>query len=395
MSAIEQSRPRQDLKTAALFLLPLLALAAVIGLFLRTSAALNQGPLPPPEQLTVERYTLERGRIDLLVRNGGPVPVAISQVVINDAIWPFTLDPAGEIPRLGTATLSLDYMWSQGEAYAIRLFTSNAIAFSVEIPVAVESALPSPATFLGFTLIGVYVGIIPVFLGILWYPALRRTGRRTMTLLLAATLGLLIFLGIDTLFEAREASLALPDALQGVGLIAIGVTTTFLLLEGISQHQRAAAGTVSQRRYTIAYVIATGIGFHNLGEGLAIGAAYNLGELALGQFLVVGFIIQNITEGLGVVAPLLRERPSLRTLVLLGMIAGAPAVAGTWIGGLAPSPVLAVLFLAIGAGAIFQVAVEVGKLLQKDSQDEASPQLVFGGVVGGMLMLWVTGLLIK
>ena len=286
-------------------------------------------------------------------------------------------------------------MWSRGEAYSIRLLTSNAIPFNVDIPLAVETAEPSLATFLGFTLIGVYVGIIPVFLGILWYPALRRTGRRTMTLLLAATLGLLLFLGIDTLFEAREASLALPDAFQGVGLIAIGVTATFLLLEGISQRQRTASGTDSQRRYTIAYVISTGIGFHNLGEGLAIGAAYNLGELALGRFLVVGFIIQNITEGLGVVAPLLREKPRLRTLLLLGLIAGGPAVLGAWIGGLAPATIWAVLFLAVGAGAIFQVALEIAKLLQKDSQDQVSPQLIFSGVVGGMLLLWVTGLLIK
>ncbi len=395
MSADEAAPRGLDFKTASAFLLPIVALAAVVVLFLRGGTAGDQTALPPPERMTVERYTLERGRIDLLVRNSGPQPIVISQVMINDAVWPFIVDPAGAIPRLGTAHVRLEYMWSRGEAYAIRLLTSNAIPFNMDIPLAIETAQPTPATFLGFTLIGVYVGIIPVFLGILWYPALRRTGRRTMTVLLAATLGLLLFLGLDTLFEAREASLRLPEAFQGVGLIAIGVVATFLLLEGISQRQRKTSGTDSERRYTIAYVIATGIGFHNLGEGLAIGAAFNLGELALGQFLVVGFIIQNITEGLGVVAPLLREKPTLRTLLLLGLIAGAPAVMGAWIGGLAPSTLLAVLFLAVGAGAIFQVALEIAKLLQRDTSDQASPQLTFSGIVGGMLLLWVTGLLIK
>ena len=395
MNRLDDPRPRLDLRTAIYFLLPILALALVVALFLGGGRAEDQRQLPPVEKLVVERYTLERGQIGVHVRNSGLEPITISQVVINEAVWPFAVDPVGAIPRLGTATVRMDYMWSRGEAYSIRLLTTNAIPFSVDIPLAVETAEPSVATFLEFTLIGVYVGIIPVFLGILWYPALRRTGRRTMTLLLAATLGLLLFLGIDTLFEAREASLALPDAFQGVGLISIGVTATFLLLEGISQRQRMALGTDSQRRYTIAYVISTGIGFHNLGEGLAIGAAYNLGELALGRFLVVGFIIQNITEGLGVVAPLLREKPQLKTLLLLGLIAGGPAVLGAWIGGLAPAAIWGVLFLAVGAGAIFQVVLEIARLLQKDAQDRAPSPLIFTGVVTGMLLLWVTGLLIK
>jgi zinc transporter ZupT len=142
-------------------------------------------------------------------------------------------------------------------------------------------------------------------------------------------------------------------------------------------------------------VIAVGIGLHNLGEGLAIGAAYNLGEIALGAFLVVGFIIQNITEGLGIIAPVLRDRPGIGGLALLGLIGGGPAVIGSWIGGFAPSPTLAVLFLAIGAGAIFQVIYEVAKLIRKDTAKNATPLLVFSGVVAGMLLLWVTGLFIK
>ncbi|MCI0608409.1 MAG: ZIP family metal transporter, partial [Anaerolineae bacterium] len=206
---------------------------------------------------------------------------------------------------------------------------------------------------------------------------------------------LLIFLGLDTLAEALEFAAEVPGPFQGIGLIGIGAVATFLLLDAISKQQTALTGNEADRRLAIAFMIAVGIGFHNLGEGLAIGAAYNVGEIALGTFLVVGFIIQNITEGLGIIAPVLRDRPSLGRLALMGLVGGAPAIIGAWIGGYTPSPFLAVLFLAIGTGAIFEVVYEITKLIQKDTQREAMPMTVFSGVVTGMLLLWVTGLLIK
>jgi zinc transporter ZupT len=128
---------------------------------------------------------------------------------------------------------------------------------------------------------------------------------------------------------------------------------------------------------------------------LAIGAAYNVGEVALGTFLVVGFIIQNITEGLGIIAPILRDKTPLRDLALLGVLGGGPAILGTWLGGFSPSPTLAVLFLGIGTGAIFEVVYEIAKMLQRDLAKRPQPMLVFGGVMAGMLVLWVTGLLVK
>lgn len=79
----------------------------------------------------------------------------------------------------------------------------------------------------------------------------------------------------------------------------------------------------------------------------------------------------------------------------MGLIGGAPAILGAWIGGYTPSPFLAVLFLAIGAGAIFEVIYEIAKLIQKDTTREAMPMTIFSGVLSGMLLLWVTGLFIK
>jgi ZIP family zinc transporter len=386
---------RFTLQTFILLLIPVILLVGVIALFLSTGGGLSLEAPVPVEALNIERYVLERNNIELYVRNTGPEELTIATVVINEAVMPFTVSPSPTIPRLGSAQIHVNYAWSQGEAYGVTIFTSNAIPFAVDIPVAFETPQPSARTFWGFTLIGLYVGVIPVFLGIFWFPALRQLGRRTMTFLMAATAGLLIFLGLDTLAEALEFAAQVPSSFQGIGLVGIGAVATFLLLDAISRRQTEVTGSETDRRLAIALMIAIGIGFHNLGEGLAIGAAYNVGEIALGTFLVVGFIIQNITEGLGIIAPVLRDRPSLGRLALMGLIGGAPAIIGAWIGGYTPSPFLAVLFLAIGTGAIFQVVYEIAKLIQKDTARESMPMTVFSGVLTGMLLLWVTGLLIK
>ena len=386
---------RFSIRTFGLLLLPVIVLAGVVFLFLSTGGGLDLQSIAPVEDLTIERYELSPNHIDLYVRNSGPEALTISSVIINEAVWPFEVIPAATIPRLGRATIQLDYPWSYAEAYGITLFTSNAVAFDVEIPVAFNTPKPSSQTFWSFALIGLYVGVIPVFLGIFWFPTLRQLGRRWMIFLMAITAGLLIFLGLDTLVEALEAAAKTPGPFQGIGLIGTGAVTTFLLLDALSRKQVNAGGDESARRLSLAYMIAVGIGIHNLGEGLAIGAAYNVGEIALGRFLVVGFIIQNITEGLGIIAPVLRDRPGVRALLWMGLIGGAPAILGAWIGGFAPSPTMAVLFLAIGTGAILEVVYEIAKLIRKDVSKQPMPMTVFSGVLTGMLLLWITGFLIK
>lgn len=384
-----------SLVTAILLVLPLILLGGVIALFLNTGGGLQLEAPAPIEALTVERTILKPNSIDIIVRNGSPEEITIAQTTINEAVWPFTISPGPTIPRLGEATIHLDYGWVEGEAYGLTLFTTNAIAFDVEIPVAFITPEPTASIFWSFTLIGIYVGIIPIYLGVLWFPALHQLSRRWMVFLLAITVGLLIFLGIDTLAEALEQVEGVPGPFQGIGLIGIGAVSVFLLLDTISQRQMATGKSAANQRLRLAYMIAIGIGLHNLGEGLAIGAAYNLGEIALGSFLVVGFIIQNITEGLGIIAPVLRDRPGYSHLALMGLVGGLPAVFGAWLGGFSPSPTLAVFFLAIGTGAIFQVVYEVAKLIRQDTAKEAVPTTVFLGVLAGMLLLWITGLFIK
>jgi zinc transporter ZupT len=228
-----------------------------------------------------------------------------------------------------------------------------------------------------------------------WMPALKLLGPRWMMFLMAITVGLLIFLGIDATNEGLELARQVGDAFQGVALFAIGAIVTVLLLDAISRRQASIVRSEANQRLSLAFMIATGIGLHNLGEGLAIGASYSQGALALGTFLVIGFIIQNITEGLGIIIPVLKDRPSLRNLALLGLLGGGPAIIGGLVGGLIYSKILAVLFLAIGAGAVFEVVYEIAKLIQKDAVKRPMPMVIFGGITTGMLALYVMGLLVK
>jgi ZIP family zinc transporter len=388
---------RLGLRTIAALFIPLILLAAVIVLFVRTDGAgLNVTPPAPIETVQFGRTILRPGEIELHVRNTSPEAIRLAQVNINDAIWPYTISPSPTIPRLGSAVLTLAYPWVHGEAYEISLLSSSSVPFNISIPVAAVTTRVSSGTLLSFTLIGLYVGVIPIILGMLWLPVLKRMGAGTMLFLMSATVGLLLFLGIDATTEALELTGDLSGTFQGVGIIGIGIVGTWLLLDAIGRQQQSTERSGAGQRLSLATVIAIGIGLHNFGEGLAIGAAFAIGAAALGTFLVVGFIIQNITEGLGIIVPIAKDSPPLRKLAWLGLIGGAPAILGAWVGGLVHSPPLSILFLSIGAGAVFQVAYEIARKLVWGSAALAKrPLFAFGGVLAGMLVLYVTGLAIK
>ena len=384
-------------RTLVLLLIPVVLLIGVIALFVSTrGAGLNVAPAAPIETVQFGRTVLKPGQIELSLRNTSPRPISIVQVNVNDATWPFSITPSGVLPRLGSAVVTLRYPWIRGEAYSIRMFSGSSIPFTTEIPVAALTATATTRTLLSFTLIGLYVGMLPVVLGMFWLPALQRLGRRAMMFLMAATVGLLLFLGMDATTEALRIGGTLGETFQGAGIVGIGIIATFLLLDAIGSRQRGVGRSEAGERMSFATMIAVGIGIHNLGEGLAIGAAYAVGAAALGTFLVIGFIIQNITEGLGIIVPIAKDRPTVRSLALLSVIGGGPAVLGAWIGGLVYAQLLSVLFLAIGAGSVFQVAYEIGRrMVWTDATRRQMPFTALAGVVAGMLTLYVTGIVVK
>ncbi|MGH2804644.1 MAG: ZIP family metal transporter, partial [Thermoleophilaceae bacterium] len=124
------------------------------------------------------------------------------------------------------------------------------------------------------------------------------------------------------------------------------------------------------------------------------GSAYAIGSLALGATLVVGFALHNTTEGLAIVAPAARGSVSLKRLALLGLLAGAPAVVGAWIGASAFNPSAAALMFGVGAGAIAQVIVQIAPQVRDRGGTLLSP-LAAGGLLSGLLVMYVTGLLIS
>lgn len=396
MAVRNQSQPsRGGLPTWLMGIIPLLLLALLIVLFFTANPlSFFSGAFPPLEDLTVQQVLFpEENQIELSVINGGPDPVTIAQVLVDDAYWQFSIEPASTLSRLETATIHLNYPWVDGEPLPIVLVTSTGVTFDAEVDVAVLSPQTNFTTFIVYGLLGIYVGVIPVALGMLWYPFMRRVERKWTYAFLALTIGLLIFLFADTVLEALEIAAELPGIFQGVPLILFGILLTLLVLLVVGRRGRGNSPL------GLATLIAIGIGLHNLGEGLAIGAAFATGLAALGTFLVVGFTLHNITEGIGIVAPLMAgERPPLRTFVWLAILAGAPAMLGTWIGGFAFNPLLAVIFLSIGAGAILQVVWEVGQLLARQSRADGATAyswLNLASLLAGILIMYLTAFLVK
>lgn len=384
-------------KSWLLALMPLVLLAGLLAWIVASNPAETvRGEAPPLEVLAFSRVELTPAGFVVSVLNDGPDPVSIAQVQVDEAYWRFTQEPAGPLGRLGRATLRIPYPWVQAETHVIKLITSTGIPFEHEIPVAVATPRPS-LRFLGlFALIGLYVGVIPVALGLLWYPLVGRAGPRAIDFLLALTLGLLAFLLLDTVHEGLEAASDLPGSFQGLALFAIGFAGAWLSLEALGawlRGRKSALGTA----WVTALLIAIGIGLHNFGEGLAIGAALALGNLALGTLLIVGFTLHNTTEGLAIVAPLARTRVPLGRLLLLGLIGGLPTIAGAWLGGFVYSPVWATLFLALGAGAIAQVIVQI--LGGVAGERPVAAYLRSGAAVAGLLVgfaiMYGTGMLVQ
>jgi len=391
----------RDLRFWLLALLPVCLLTCVLGLLFwaELGDAIRGEDYPPLEELIFQKVELSPEGFSATVFNDGPNPVTIAQLQVDDAYWSFAADPVGAVSHLGKATLTIPYPWVHGETHVLRLVTSTGATFDHEVAVAVSTP-KADARFLGiFTLIGLYVGVIPVAIGLLWLPFVKQVGRKGLDFLLALTVGLLLFLLVDAVHDGFEAASRAPGSYQGIALFLFVALAAFVGLEVVGdrlRRSRLTAGMVEGSGWVLALLVATGIGLHNFGEGLAIGAAFALGEVSLGMVLIVGFALHNTTEGLAIVAPLANEKVRLGQLVQLGVLGGAPTIVGAWIGGLLYSPIWSVVCLAAGTGAIAQVVLQLGRQVVGGATfaRQMTSRPVAAGLLAGVVVMYVTGLVV-
>ncbi|HEY7081352.1 MAG TPA: ZIP family metal transporter [Nitrososphaeraceae archaeon] len=449
-------------KMILIALIPIIILGGmIVFLFSSVGQLLLQSSGNSLPEITIERIEFQDAKIVAFLRNTGSNDVAISQADINDRIQPAAIEPGKTLSRLASAKVIIPFSWNPGEPYDIGITTSDGIRFHKSIEAAVLTPTPNLEQILFFAIIGTYVGVIPVMIGLLWFPFIKRLSTNKYIFFLSLTAGLLLFLGIDALVEANKiAAQDVARVFNGQMLIAMVTIVSFLALLYISKKlvERATSTTTNsvksskllqssssslvsaaadprfeeeeERRqqelqhrkqlssslFTMAFMIAIGIGLHNLGEGLAIGAAVLLGNIAFGTFLIVGFTLHNTTEGLAIVAPIAKSNSKvmLRRLVMMGIIAGAPAIAGVWIGGFLYSPIAAIIFLSVGAGAIFQVIHSITSWMINNNNDKNNivdddsdiknregrknawlNASVIAGFIVGMMIMYITSLMVS
>ncbi len=409
--------------------IPFLVLAGIIIFILSpTGAAFLHGNIPLPN-ITIEKIEFQKQSIVAYIRNTGQIDTSISQADINDRIHPAAIEPKKDLKRFESAKIIIPFSWNRGEPYEIGITTDDGTRFSKLVEAAAPTIAPTYEQLSLFAIIGTYVGIIPVMIGLLWYPFIKRLSQNKYNFFLSLTAGLLVFLGIDALLESNKIIVTnVSDLFNGQMLIIIVTIITFLGLTFITKKltkKSEKKQPVEQERHhssksfstslsstskgsqleiikplILSMMVAIGIGLHNFGEGLAIGSTILIGEIALSTFLIIGFTIHNTTEGLAIISPLTKSQKKINIgrLVILGLIAGAPTILGTWIGGFLYYPIATAIFIAIGAGAIFQVAYQIYSWFSSSYSAEGKnvydDGYIISGFFVGMIMMYLTSLLI-
>lgn len=420
-------------RTILFGVVPIIVIGTMIILLLNSPGILFQNSVKPLPKISIEKVEFSDGGIVAFIRNTGPSNTTIAQADVNDRIHPAAIEPSRILTRLADAKVIIPFVWNIGEPYKIGITTDDGTRFEKTV----DSAAPAPRPTVGqastFAIIGTYVGVIPVMMGLIWYPFIRRLSPNKYNFFLSLTAGLLVFLGIDALLESNEIAVnTLAPAFNAQILIIMVAIVSLITLLYVSQRliQRASkrskpeieyksgysshsepdselsdirsSSTSSQQQLlikpiAISMMIAIGIGLHNFGEGLAIGAAVLLGEVALSSFLILGFTLHNTTEGLAIVAPMAKSRRiPVTKLMIMGLIAGGPTIIGAWIGGFLYSPIATVIFLSIGAGAIFQVVYSIAAWMYhtNGSRGLLNNHWIIMGFAFGMLIMYLTGLLV-
>ena len=380
-------------KIAISAIAPIVLLAILILFLLGPASTFLQFGIVLPE-ISIEKVEFIENEIQATVRNTGPVGVNVVVADVNDRIQPAAIEPDIHLERFETGLVRIPYDWNEGQPYTIGLTIDDGTRFEKQVDAASASLEPNSELFVFLGIIGLLIGVVPIMIGLLWYPFIKKLGKNAFNFFLAFTIGLLLFLGLDAIEEAFEISdTHLAPVFNGELLIATVVILSFLGLYGIGNLliKRSEFSKLS-KGLAISLMVAVGIGLHNLGEGLAVGAAIAFGEVALSTFLIIGFAMHNTTEGLAIAAPLTRTKSVIGKMVGFGLIAGIPAIFGTWIGGFSFSPFFTIIFLSIGAGAIFQVVWSIFKFMKES--DSFSSISIICGIASGLVVMYLTSILI-
>jgi ZIP family zinc transporter len=243
-------------------------------------------------------------------------------------------------------------------------------AMSMQMP---SAPVRRPLGFLTTAILGAIAGLT-IFVGLPIARA-RKLSPHVVALLNAAAIGILLYLVIEIAQNAivpisRAVALwhtrGTPFPFALVAVFVIGLVLGLVGLGSLATSLTRRAAAHADNPVILAAVIAIGIGAHNFGEGLAIGASAASGATAIAVGLIVGFALHNATEGFGVAAPLIGKYvPSWAQIGLAGLIAGGPTFLGTVVGYVFSSPVLSVLFLAIAVGALAFVIGELWSVLKR------------------------------
>ena len=381
-------------KIAISAIAPIVLLAILILFLLGPASTFLQFGIVLPE-ISIEKVEFIENEIQATVRNTGPVGVNVVVADVNDRIQPAAIEPDIHLERFETGLVRIPYDWNEGQPYTIGLTIDDGTRFEKQVDAASASLEPNSELFVFLGIIGLLIGVVPIMIGLLWYPFIKKLGKNAFNFFLAFTIGLLLFLGLDAIEEAFEISdTHLASVFNGELLIATVVILSFLGLYGIGNLliKRSEFSKLS-KGLAISLMVAVGIGLHNLGEGLAVGAAIAFGQVALSTFLIIGFAIHNTTEGLAIAAPLTRTKSVIGKMVGFGLIAGIPAIFGTWIGGFSFSPFFTIIFLSIGAGAIFQVIWSIFKFI-KEGSDSFSSISIICGIASGLVVMYLTSIII-